>query len=909
MNCKKFVLIFLIFFVIFVNVGFTNDKVLTVGVWNNPNLSIIKDSEISGFVVDIFKYIAEKNDIKYKFVAGKWANLYSDLVNGEIDVLIPIAYSDTRLKYMKFTDYNYPVFMNWGVIISKSKNIKTITDLKGKRIAIVKNDIFYTGTFGMETYLKLYNIDYKPVSVSSYEEVLNLVKSGDVDAGLIARNFYNYINDRSIYETFLAFQPVRIVFAFNKKINDNIVNLFDKELQNLINDKSSIYYVKYNHYFHNGSLHKKYVIVIYLALIITSILFLLIVILRKIIKDRTSKLIDINKRLTTILSATPDLILLIAEDGEYLEVLTSNEELLADFRDNLLGKKVKDVIQGSVADKIMNIIQKALDTNEIQIFRYELDVIGGKRFFEGRVKPIDLGYKKRTVLWYAIDITETEKILRELQVEKEKLNSILKSVSEGVVVIDRNKKIIFANKSACEILEIDECVGKSFDDVIRLYKDEERVFLPLDDIFNKGINFEIGKDYKIKTSKNNEKYIDDSLSPLFDSESKIAGAVFVFADITDKMIYEREVLKSDKIDTLGRFAAGLAHDFNNYLSIIKNYNYLILQKENLDDEIMSIAKNIDATIEKSIGITKQLLTFAKGGEPVKELIDLNEVIKEAISLSLSGTGIQYNINFEDDKFIVYADKGQIVQVFVNLFVNAKDAMQNNGKIEVNIRNISLQKENILNLSPGEYVEIRVRDTGPGISEVLMSKIFDPYFTTKEHGNGLGLAICYSVLKRHGGTIYLNREYKNGAEFVILLQKVKEVKTQVFKNENIIETDKKLKILYMDDEYMLRDSFKILLESMGHEVITVSKGEEAIEAIKKDNFDVIILDLTIVGGMGGVDTAKEIRKIKPDAYIVVTSGYSDTGAVANYSDFGFDNYFLKPFKVEELKKILSESIKR
>ncbi|MGA1862910.1 response regulator [Deferribacter thermophilus] len=334
-----------------------------------------------------------------------------------------------------------------------------------------------------------------------------------------------------------------------------------------------------------------------------------------------------------------------------------------------------------------------------------------------------------------------------------------------------------------------------------------------------------------------------------------------------------------------------------------------MQKQNLDNEILGIAKNIDITVEKSIGITKQLLTFAKGGEPVKELIDIKEVIKEAISLSLSGTSIQYNLNFKDDKYLVFADKGQIVQVFVNLFVNANDAMQNNGKIEVNIRNISLQKENVLNLSPGEYVEIRVRDTGPGISEKLMNKIFDPYFTTKENGNGLGLAICYSVLKKHGGTIYLNREYKNGAEFVILLQKAKEIKTQISKDENIVETDKMLKILYMDDEDMLRDSFKILLESMGHEVITVSKGEEAIEAIKKDDFDVIILDLTIVGGMGGVDTAKEIRKIKPDAYIVVTSGYSDTGAVANYSDFGFDNYLLKPFKVEELKKILTDVIKK
>ncbi|MGA1863191.1 transporter substrate-binding domain-containing protein [Deferribacter thermophilus] len=571
MSSKKIVLVFFIFFAIFVDVGFTKDKVLTVGVWNNPNLSIVKDGEISGFVVDIFKYIAEKHNIKYKFVAGKWSDIYSDLVNGRIKALIPIGYSNSRLDFMKFTDYNYPVFMNWGIIISKSKNIRTITDLKDKRIAFVKNDIFYTGTFGMATYLKLYNIDYKPVSVSSYEEVLNLVKSDDVDVGLIARNFYNYINDRSIYETFLAFQPVRIVFAFNKNIDDRILSVFNRELANLISDKNSFYYEKYNDYFGTYYKHKKILTYLYITIVIITILLLFILLLRYIIKIKTKRLIESNNRLNTILSATPDLILIIAEDGEYLEVLTSNEELLADFRDNLLGRKVKDVIQNSIAEKIMDVIQKALDTNDIQIFRYELDVIGGKRFFEGRVKPIDLGYGKKTVLWYAMDITESVQAMRELKMEREKLNSILKSISEGVIVINKNQEIIYANKSAYEILETDNCIGKNFNDVVRLFKDGERVFLPFEDIFKKGVSFDIDKDYKVKTFSDTEKFISDSLTPYFDSESKIEGAVFVFSDVTDKVLYEREVLKSDKIETLGRFAAGLAHDFNNYLSIIKNY--------------------------------------------------------------------------------------------------------------------------------------------------------------------------------------------------------------------------------------------------------------------------------------------------------------------------------------------------
>jgi len=385
------------------------------------------------------------------------------------------------------------------------------------------------------------------------------------------------------------------------------------------------------------------------------------------------------------------------------------------------------------------------------------------------------------------------------------------------------------------------------------------------------------------------------------------GAVLVFRDITEKTILEREMMKSQKLESLGILAGGIAHDFNNILtSILGNVSLAKLSIEH-DETVFQMLGEAEKAALQAKGLTQQLLTFSKGGAPIKETASITDLLKDTIEFALRGSGIQCSYSLSPDLYSVKIDRGQISQVISNLVINAKQAMPSGGEIKINASNMLIPKQQSLPLKRGKYILIIIEDEGLGIPPAHLSKIFDPYFTTKQAGSGLGLAVTYSVIKKHGGHITVESEVGKGTRFSVYIPASDKVVTRnkIVENSEYYGTEK---VLVMDDEESVRKITQGILEKLGYTVVVASEGKQAIELFNRakkggDPFDLVIMDLTIHGGMGGKETIKKIREFDPGIKALVASGYSTDPVLSDYLNYGFDGVLIKPFRLKELGEAL------
>lgn len=393
-----------------------------------------------------------------------------------------------------------------------------------------------------------------------------------------------------------------------------------------------------------------------------------------------------------------------------------------------------------------------------------------------------------------------------------------------------------------------------------------------------------------------------------------AGLVSVM-DISERKQAEQEMMKIQKLESIGTLAGGIAHDFNNILMGI--YGNISLAKKYSSTPGISVSylDNAENSLQRAQELTSQLLTFAKGGAPLKTDLKISEVIKKSVSFILSGSDIFVEYSFDPNLWSLKADKGQINQVLTNMILNSRQAMPNGGEIVISAHNAILKEDNSVSLEAGNYIKITIEDNGLGIKEKNLSKIFDPYFTTKEDGSGLGMATVYSIIKRHDGHISVSSKVHKGTSFSIYLPAtdLKEEELKPVKNTKIQLTDLKkheYSVLIVDDEKIVRDVLGNMLEALGYKVKAVSDGEKAIleysESIRSGKkYDLIITDLTIPGRMGGKETAENIMKIDKTAKIIVSSGYSNDPVIANYQDYGFSGVLDKPVVIEKLNDVLSK----
>ena len=500
-----------------------------------------------------------------------------------------------------------------------------------------------------------------------------------------------------------------------------------------------------------------------------------------------------------------------------------------------------------------------------------------------------------------------------LQQEKEQLSVTLRSIGDGVITTDKKGNITMMNRVAEKLTgwKSAEAIGRPLKEVFHIINEETRqeVENPVDRVLEEGRIIGLANHTVLVSRDGTERILADSGSPLRDRESKIIGVVLIFRDITDKRKMEREMIKIERLESIGVLAGGIAHDFNNILTGILGNLSLAKFYLSPDDKVYKILDSAERASMNAKNLTQQLLTFAKGGKPIKKVASIKNLLEETVSFALTGSNISYEIDCADGLSDVKMDAGQISQVINNLVINARQSMPTGGIIKVTARNVIIDKDNyIANLPSGEYVAVSIKDKGTGIPKRMLRNIFEPYFTTKQKGSGLGLSICYSIIRNHNGYITVDSELGIGSTFTIYLPATEEKAPILVKEQEIVKGTGR--ILVMDDEDLVRDICGKMLNIAGYDVEFAQTGEEAIDKYKKAKergkpFKAVILDLTIPAGMSGKEAIKELREYDPEITAIVSSGYSNDPVMSNPKKYGFKGVVTKPFRVDELTSILKK----
>ncbi len=392
-----------------------------------------------------------------------------------------------------------------------------------------------------------------------------------------------------------------------------------------------------------------------------------------------------------------------------------------------------------------------------------------------------------------------------------------------------------------------------------------------------------------------------------DREGHPISIIVILQDITEQKKMEAQLQQAQKMEAIGTLAGGIAHDFNNILLVILGNISLAKMRLSPEEEVFKRLEEAEKASLRARDLTQQLLTFSQEGAPVKKTGSIVEILKDSAMFVLRGSNVRCQFFIPDDLWTVEMDEGQMSQVINNLVINAIEAMPEGGMIKVKAENITVEKEKGLPLKAGKYIKISIEDQGTGISKEHLPKIFDPYFTTKQKGSGLGLATAYSIVKRHDGYISVESKLGVGTTFYIYLPaSEKRVPKRKAKKDEILSGEGK--VLLMDDDEAIRKVAGNMLKHLGYEVEFAEEGAQAIELYKKaresgDPFDLVILDLTVPGGMGGKEAIKRLREVDPGVKAIVSSGYSNDPIIAEFKKYGFSGVVAKPYKIKELSEEL------
>jgi PAS domain S-box-containing protein len=513
-------------------------------------------------------------------------------------------------------------------------------------------------------------------------------------------------------------------------------------------------------------------------------------------------------------------------------------------------------------------------------------------------------------------ITERKLAEEELRKSKEQFQVLVESSSDWIWEVDRNGVYTYASPKVEDILgyKPEEVIGKTPFDLMPP-EEAKRIAATFKGLI--GRREPIVAIENVNLHKDGRRVVlETSGVPILDASGNVHGYRGVDRDITLRKKTEGVLQRVQRLESLGALAGGIAHDFNNILMGLFGNISIAKRKLSKDHPAFKFLEKAEQSMDSTIQLTSQLMTFAKGGEPVKEDVRLGELVEEVSRFNLSGSNIMPVFEQAEDLWMSEVDKGQVQQVFSSLTINADQAMPDGGHLYITLENTNIPENVVPSLNHGRYIKVTVRDEGIGIDQKHLNRIFDPYFSTKRKGSGLGLATVYSIVNKHGGHISVDSELGKGTTFTLYLpafesQRLPETKQPVAECST---KEQPARLLVMDDEEIVRDVVTEMLKESGFSVETAPDGKQAIEMYKQsldagESFDVVIMDITIPGGISGKEAIKDILEIDPEARAIVSSGYADDPVMANFAEYGFKGIAAKPYTMSKLLEVLNQVLKK
>lgn len=517
----------------------------------------------------------------------------------------------------------------------------------------------------------------------------------------------------------------------------------------------------------------------------------------------------------------------------------------------------------------------------------------------------------------AMDITERKKSELALRESGEKFRMLTESSRDAILHISLDGTILYANPAAemWSGYTPAELIGTNVAGYFASEKDRERGFAEIQKVIKTGQSgmFE----FLLRCKNGDILDVENSYAPLL-KDGRVASLLLILRDISERKRAEKELATAHRLESVGILAGGIAHDFNNIMTGI--FGNLQLAKLKLAGDHPAhkyIVRAWEAT-ERATHLTKQLLTFAKGGEPILEAVGVKEVIEKIVSFNLSGSSVKASLNFPEELWPLKADGGQFGQVIANLVINALQAMPDGGVLYIAGENVERPDpaESTGLTSSGPFVKLTVKDAGVGIAPDLLPRVFDPYFTTKQTGNGLGLATVYSIVRRHNGHVGIVSEVGRGTTVTIYLPA--DLSGQTRRAAAPKEPDGALpgggRALIMDDEELVRAVMGDMFETLGYSADFAGDGREAATKYREAQaggapYALVVMDLTIPGGMGGKEAVKDILAINPTAKVIVASGYSNDPVMAHFERYGFRGRLVKPICLEAMQAELARVMRQ
>jgi PAS domain S-box-containing protein len=913
-----------------------------VGVYQNKPLIFEDDrGKIKGIFVDILTHVADEEGWTLEYISDSWSEGLNHLKSGQIDVMGPIAYSQERNKIFDFSYIN--VLTNWGQIyINKNSDIESILDLREKKVAVLQNDVYYQN---LRKLVRQFGIECRFIEAFGYDTVLKLVEMGKCEAGLVGYLYgHQFERDFDIYKTSIILSPQRIHFAVPKGKNRNIIDALDFNLSKLKEDKQSIYYQSINKWIGVDSRPENkvwYLIMLGGAGCLALIFFALNLVLRAKVRKRTEELQIKNRTLSeeieqrkkvesalyenekeyrSVFENTGTATIIVEEDMVISKVNATAEEMIGYSKDEIEGKmKTGEFVAGG--EDLEKIIKYHFDRRKPAAetpSEYTINIVDRHGNTKNAFIQVSIIPGTKKSIASLVDITSRIQAEEALRKSEEKYRTILENIEEGYFEIDLKGNLKFINNSLCKITGYtrEELIGKNYKQYSNPATAQE-MFQVFKELYRAGKSPIVGC-FEIANKDGRAIAIELSPTPIKSPDGKVNGFRGMIRDITERKMAEQDRRKleeqlqqAQKMKAVGTLAGGVAHDLNNILSGVVSYPDLILMDLPEDSPLREPISTIQDSGKKAAAIVQDLLTLARRGVSVSEIVNLNDVISEYLispeleKLKSFHPQVKLETFLDPALLNLKGSPVHLSKTLMNLVSNASEAMTDGGTVIIKTENKYVDEpiSGYDEVEEGDYVVLTVSDTGVGIAKDEIGRIFEPFYTKKvmgRSGTGLGMAVVWGTVKDHNGYIHVESSQGEGTRFKLYFPVTRKKKTKDHYPLSLNDyRGKGESILVVDDIKEQREIASNILMQLGYSVDTVSSGEEAVEFMKTHTADILVLDMIMPPGIDGLEAYKQILAENPGQKAIIASGFSETDRVRKAQDLGAGKYIKKPYTIEKI----------